>query len=181
MIKITSYPDIWQIVIFIPKFILILQLILNLFQSHCSLALRGGMIIFSLGTISYFILSFIAFVGIYKDLEEFTLKRLHPSIGINAILGIIFTILQTYVIVIFPRLNVHCHKFMNRYNFLVLFFETIISRLQEKILIFFQLFLDLGQNILLQPTLYYGCGHYLKSPFKKYLSCKKKPKKTNSW
>ena len=118
MIKITSYPD---IVIFIPKFILILQLILNLFQSHCSLALRGGMIIFSLGTISYFILSFIAFVGISKDLEEFTLKRLHPSIGINAILGIIFTILQTYVIVMFPRLNVHCHQFMNRYMFLRLF------------------------------------------------------------
>ena len=102
------------LIIFIPKIIIIHQLIASLFQSHCSLALRGGMIIFSLGTISYFILSFIAFVGMSKDLEEFTLKRLHPSIGINAILGIIFTILQTYIIVMFPRLNVHCHRFMNR-------------------------------------------------------------------
>ena len=105
---------------FQPKKIIMYQLIANLLQSHCSLALRGGMLIFSLGTISYFTLSFIAFVGASKDLAEFTLKRLHPSIGINAILGIIFTILQTYVIVMFPRLNVHCHRFMNRYMILML-------------------------------------------------------------
>ena len=85
-----------------------------LFQSHCSLALRVGIIVFGLGTVSYFILSLTAFVETSKDLKEFAVNCIHPTLGANDVLGIIFTILQTYVIVMFPRLNIHCHKILNR-------------------------------------------------------------------
>ena len=87
------------------------QYLLNFFQSHGSLAVRVGIVIFGIGTLIYFVLDFIKF------LETSYLEKspcFHPAFGVNSILGALFTSLQLYIIVIFPRLNLQCHEILNR-------------------------------------------------------------------
>ena len=81
------------------------------FQSHGSITLRVGITVFGIGTLIYFVLDFVKF------LETSYLENspcFHPAFGVNSILGALFTGLQLYIILIYPRLNLHCHKLLNR-------------------------------------------------------------------
>ena len=81
-------------------------------QSHGSAAVRVGTVIFGCGALLYYVLEFLRF------LETTEFKQgpcFHVSFGIGSILAIFFTMLQAYIIIVYPRINIRCHKLLNRY------------------------------------------------------------------
>lgn len=78
-------------------------------KSHGSVTVRFGAIIFGLGTFAYFFIELLDFVQHKHDSPCY-----FPTIGANVVLALIFVFLQTFVIFMYPRLNLHSHTFFNR-------------------------------------------------------------------
>ena len=78
-------------------------------KSHGSVTVRFGAIVFGLGTFAYFLI----------ELLDFLQHKSHSpcyfvTIGVNTCLALLFVFLQTYVIFMYPRLNIMSHTFINR-------------------------------------------------------------------
>lgn len=80
------------------------------FQSHASLTIRFGAIIFGLGTLIYMVLEFVSLLEI-----EAGSPCHYPILGANVVLSILMVILQTYLIFVLPRLNLHIWGLIDRY------------------------------------------------------------------
>ena len=79
-------------------------------KSHGSVTVRFGAIIFGMGTFAYFLIEFLDFLEHKSDSPCYFLV-----IGLNEALALIFVFLQTYLIFMYPRLNLLSHSFLNRY------------------------------------------------------------------
>jgi hypothetical protein len=84
----------------------------NIFQSHGSLTIRFGAIIFGLVAFIYILLQLIEFY-------EMDPKAPHPcydvSKGVNSYLMLVFVVLQIFVIFCYPRLNLLSYQLINRF------------------------------------------------------------------
>lgn len=84
---------------------------LNVFQSHGSVTVRLGVIIFGTGALIYYLMELLRFAELAGSGKS---PCFHPAIGLNDCLAIIFTTLQAIMIFAYPRLNIHAHKLLNR-------------------------------------------------------------------
>ena len=95
-------------------------------ESHGKFAVRLGIVLFGICAIIQFAINWDVFFTIienifgccflqYADVKNHTTYISHYHI-INGLLGIIFTILQIYIIVMFPRLNIQCHVVLNNFG-----------------------------------------------------------------
>ena len=80
-------------------------------QSHGSLTIRFGALVFGAGALAYFTMEFISFLEIKTDSPCF-----RPVAGVNVVLAIVFVVLQTYLVFVYPRLNLAKHPFVDRYK-----------------------------------------------------------------
>lgn len=78
-------------------------------QSHGSLPVRFGALVFGAGTLAYFVLETISFLEIRQESPCF-----FANLGANVILAMIFVVLQTYLIFVYPRLNLRIHDPIDR-------------------------------------------------------------------
>ena len=85
------------------------MMVLFCFQSHGSLTLRFGAVIFGLGTTVYLVLELIAFLEF-----ESGSPCSHPILGVNVVFAMLFVFLQTYLIFVYPRLNLHINCAFDR-------------------------------------------------------------------
>ncbi len=90
-------------------------------KSHGSLTIRVGALLFSCGTLCYFALETISFVEVRVESPCF-----HASLGCNVAAAIVFTILQTYVIFVYPRLNLGIHTAIDRFGLMHVVATNII-------------------------------------------------------
>jgi len=82
------------------------------FQSHGSLTIRVGCLIFSLGTLTYFALEAVAFAEVRSSSACY-----HGVLGFNVAFALIVVALQAFLVVVFPRLNVVSFPSLNRFDF----------------------------------------------------------------
>jgi len=108
-------------------------------KSHGSVTVRIGVLIFGVGALIYYLLELLRFAELLTQQGP----CFHPAIGINDILALVFTSLQAYVIFTYPRLNMQCHKLINRFGTMHLFalniimwFRTLIKESIEEIVEF---------------------------------------------
>ena len=78
-------------------------------KSHGSLTVRYGAVIFGFGTLAHFFIELLSFFE-----NKFDSPCRYSVIGANTILILIFIILQTCLIFMYPRLNLHLHQFWNK-------------------------------------------------------------------
>ena len=78
-------------------------------QSHGSLTIRFGAIIFGIGTLIYMVLELISFL----EIEAGTPCHF-PILGANVVASMFMVILQTYLIFVFPRINLHIWDALDR-------------------------------------------------------------------
>ena len=90
-------------------------------QSHGSLAIRVGALIFSAGALIYFSLELVAFAEVRPSSPCF-----HASLGANVGLALIFVGLQTYLVFVYPRLNIDINKAVDRFGLMHLVATNII-------------------------------------------------------
>lgn len=100
----------------------------NVFQSHGSLTIRLGAVIFGLGTLTYFVLETIAFLEIRIDSPCH-----YPPLGANVILAMVMVILQTYLIFVYPRLNLRIMPFIDRSSWMHFILQTTVHTKTEPI------------------------------------------------
>ena len=91
-------------------------------KSHGSISVRYGALIFGIGTFSYFLIELLVFFE-----HEVESPCRYSSVGANHFLIVIFVLLQTYIIFMYPRLNFQCHQYLNRYigTSVKIYFELI--------------------------------------------------------
>lgn len=89
---------------------------LQQFQSHGSLTIRIGAIIFGLATATCLFMQLIEFV----EMDHSASAACHDvTNGINAFLMMVFVLLQVFVIFAYPRLNFLSYQLANRYRNLI--------------------------------------------------------------
>ena len=80
------------------------------FQSHGSLPVRVGAVIFGMGTVAYFTLEFVALVEFSSHPDCFSAVE-----AANVVAAIALVVLQTYLIFVFPRMNLRISPFIDRF------------------------------------------------------------------
>jgi len=108
-------------------------------KSHGSVTVRIGVLVFGVGALIYYLLELLRFAELLSKQGP----CFHPAIGLNDVLALVFTSLQAYVIFTYPRLNIQCHKLLNRFGTMHLFalniimwFRTLIRESIEEIVEF---------------------------------------------
>ena len=79
------------------------------FQSHGSLPVRMGAIIFGLGTVTYFTLELVVLLEFSAHPDCFSAVE-----AANVVAAIVLVVLQTYLIFVFPRMNLRISPFIDR-------------------------------------------------------------------
>ena len=89
------------------------------FQSHGSLPVRIGAVIFGLGSIIYFALEFITVI-------EFSAECFSAVEAASVVAVMVLVVLQTYLIFVFPRMNLRTSPFIDRYyrTFITVFADS---------------------------------------------------------
>ena len=72
--------------------------------------MRVGAVIFGLGTVTYFTLEFVALLEYSSHPDCFS-----PVEAANVVAVILLVVLQTYLIFVFPRMNLRISPFVDRY------------------------------------------------------------------
>ena len=90
-------------------------------QSHGSVTVRLGAVIFGLGCLVYYIIEMMKVIAIEAHKEPTWLV-----LAVNDFLAIVFSVLQTCLVFWYPRLNVSCHRLLNRFGMLHLVALNII-------------------------------------------------------
>lgn len=80
-------------------------------KSHGSLTIRFGAIVFGIGALVYLVLEMISFFEI-----SYYSPCYHSTLGINTAASILFVVLQTYLIFVYPRLNLCTITILDRFG-----------------------------------------------------------------
>eukprot|EP00095_Tigriopus_kingsejongensis_P008824 maker-scaffold280_size224562-snap-gene-0.12 protein:Tk08824 transcript:maker-scaffold280_size224562-snap-gene-0.12-mRNA-1 annotation:"conserved hypothetical protein" len=80
-------------------------------KSHGSLTIRFGAIIFGLGALGYYTLEMISFFEVRSDSPCY-----HPTLGVNTGSALLFIVLQTYLIFVYPRINLCAINVLDRFG-----------------------------------------------------------------
>merc|ERR1712223_565558 len=112
-------------------------------KSHGSLAVRLGCLIFGLGTSFYYIMEFLKFA---ETVQYSNGPCFHPVYGINAVLAIFLIMFQTFIIFMYPRLNIQCHPLWNKFGTYHLVATNIIIWIRILIEESFQEFIEFADE-----------------------------------
>ena len=86
------------------------------------MTVRLGALVFGIGSIVYYVIEMMKVVAISGHRTEKTWLVL----ALNDFLAIIFSVLQTVLVFFYPRLNVNCHRVINRFGMLHLVALNVI-------------------------------------------------------
>eukprot|EP00095_Tigriopus_kingsejongensis_P008828 maker-scaffold280_size224562-snap-gene-0.11 protein:Tk08828 transcript:maker-scaffold280_size224562-snap-gene-0.11-mRNA-1 annotation:"protein otpl-8" len=86
------------------------RIVLN-HKSHGCLPARIGIVFFGIGALMYLILELIAFIQAKNSLQCY-----NSTDGANSVLGILFVILQAFLIFMYPRLNLDTFNFLDGFG-----------------------------------------------------------------
>ena len=131
-------------------------------KSHGSISVRYGALLFGIGTFSYFLIELLVFFE-----HEMESPCRYSSVGANHFLIVIFVLLQTYIIFMYPRLNFQCHQYLNRYL-------DISPKIHYEPLTIIYYYLDLAQCMLWPQISFFGLELWLKNQWKKLKNMKLK-------